>query len=95
MKLNRKMAVFVHHTSSVHIKHVENFFPTTVLCQLAKNTGPCKNYTVMWYYNTRENQCERFWYGGCDGNTNRFKSEKECVTTCQNMIFRGTGFLLE
>lgn len=60
----------------------------TVQCQLAKNTGPCKNYTVMWYYNTQRNQCEQFWYGGCDGNTNRFKTEKECMTTCQHTVFR-------
>ncbi|XP_053376969.1 papilin-like [Mercenaria mercenaria] len=57
-----------------------------VQCHLDKNTGPCKDYTVMWYYNMRENECDRFWFGGCEGNTNRFKSKKECLTTCQNVV---------
>ncbi|KAL4238992.1 hypothetical protein ACF0H5_003696 [Mactra antiquata] len=56
---------------------------TTAFCQLAKNAGPCIDYVVMWYYNVRTGNCERFWYGGCEGNSNRFKSEKECLTMCQ------------
>lgn len=26
--------------------------------------------------------CSRFWYGGCDGNGNRYKSKEECDQIC-------------
>lgn len=26
--------------------------------------------------------CSRFWYGGCEGNDNRFKSQDDCKRTC-------------
>lgn len=28
--------------------------------------------------------CSRFWYGGCDGNENRYKSKEECEQICVN-----------
>uniref|UniRef100_A0A672LA53 BPTI/Kunitz inhibitor domain-containing protein n=1 Tax=Sinocyclocheilus grahami TaxID=75366 RepID=A0A672LA53_SINGR len=35
-----------------------------------------------WYYNEAVGTCLPFWYGGCDGNSNRFNSEKECLQIC-------------
>ncbi|KAK3581415.1 hypothetical protein CHS0354_016277 [Potamilus streckersoni] len=59
---------------------------TTGACELPKDTGPCRHdLKVMWYYNIVTGLCDRFWYGGCDGNSNRFKSEKECLATCRNV----------
>ncbi|KRT86056.1 hypothetical protein AMK59_2573, partial [Oryctes borbonicus] len=53
-----------------------------VHCQLSKDRGPCRNYTVRWFYDMEYGGCSRFWYGGCDGNGNRFKSKEDCHNVC-------------
>ena len=63
----------------------------TAQCRRPSDFGTCRDDTkVMWFYNTTTRGCQRFWYGGCGGNDNRFKSEKECLTTCTGEIRRGT-----
>lgn len=49
---------------------------------LDKDRGPCRNYTVKWFYDMEYGGCSRFWYGGCDGNANRFRSMEECKAIC-------------
>ncbi|XP_070692202.1 collagen alpha-6(VI) chain [Pempheris klunzingeri] len=51
-------------------------------CFLPQNQGGCQNYTMMWFFDTEQNECSRFWYGGCDGNDNRFKTQEECENLC-------------
>ncbi|XP_060520392.1 papilin isoform X2 [Cylas formicarius] len=51
-------------------------------CSLPKERGPCRNYTVKWFFDMSYGGCSRFWYGGCEGNDNRFKSKEECDQTC-------------
>ncbi|XP_031341557.1 papilin isoform X1 [Photinus pyralis] len=51
-------------------------------CSLEKERGPCRNYTVKWFFDMEYGGCSRFWYGGCDGNGNRFKSKEECNSVC-------------
>ncbi|XP_067941385.1 papilin-like isoform X1 [Watersipora subatra] len=51
-------------------------------CQLKSDTGKCANYTINWYYDSASGVCRRFWYGGCEGNSNRFKSKKHCDSVC-------------
>ncbi|XP_076259164.1 proteoglycan-like sulfated glycoprotein papilin isoform X9 [Rhynchophorus ferrugineus] len=51
-------------------------------CSVAKERGPCRNYTVKWFYDMSYGGCSRFWYGGCEGNANRFKSKEECEGVC-------------
>ncbi|XP_022911513.1 papilin isoform X2 [Onthophagus taurus] len=51
-------------------------------CSQEKERGPCRNYTVKWFYDMQYGGCSRFWYGGCEGNGNRFKDKSECNTLC-------------
>lgn len=36
-------------------------------CALPKERGPCRNYSVKWYFDMSYGGCTRFWYGGCEG----------------------------
>ncbi|XP_026315037.1 papilin isoform X10 [Hyposmocoma kahamanoa] len=51
-------------------------------CSLSTDRGPCRNYSVYWYYDIEYGGCSRFWYGGCEGNANRFSSPEECEDVC-------------
>nr|XP_054492770.1 collagen alpha-1(XXVIII) chain-like [Agelaius phoeniceus] len=51
-------------------------------CKLRLDQGPCRVYTIRWYYDKQANACAQFWYGGCHGNANRFESEQECRQAC-------------
>ncbi|CAF89814.1 unnamed protein product [Tetraodon nigroviridis] len=37
---------------------------------------------MMWFFHTEKNECARFWYGGCGGNSNRFETQEECENLC-------------
>lgn len=45
--------------------------------------GDCNNYEVMWYYDTKDQRCRQFYYGGCGGNENKFASEESCLQRCE------------
>ncbi|XP_058038172.1 collagen alpha-1(XXVIII) chain isoform X1 [Ahaetulla prasina] len=51
-------------------------------CLEPMKTGSCRNYKVNWFYVKDTNSCSRFWYGGCEGNQNRFETEQECQAIC-------------
>lgn len=36
-------------------------------CYKAAETGNCQNYEARWYYDTKEERCRQFYYGGCAG----------------------------
>jgi hypothetical protein len=45
--------------------------------------GQCDKYKIYWYFNQLDKQCDRFYYGGCDGNQNRFESKEICEMSCK------------
>ncbi|XP_048002091.1 kunitz-type serine protease inhibitor conotoxin Cal9.1d-like [Leguminivora glycinivorella] len=53
-------------------------------CSLPIVTGPCRAHVPSYGYNTTSNECERFVYGGCEGNDNRYASLKDCEQACKS-----------
>jgi hypothetical protein len=51
-------------------------------CQLPVASGMCHPSVIRWFYNSQLRQCQRFNYGGCHGNANRFTTAEECQRTC-------------
>nr|XP_022324862.1 neurogenic locus notch homolog protein 4-like isoform X2 [Crassostrea virginica] len=53
-------------------------------CLPAPEPGRCKAEIPMYFYNITSNQCEKFYYGGCEGNRNRFLTLTQCLSTCSS-----------
>ena len=53
-----------------------------VVCNASPETGPCLAYFPSFFYNSTSGKCERFVYGGCQGNANRFGTEQQCNNKC-------------
>ncbi|XP_031735327.1 kunitz-type serine protease inhibitor bitisilin-3 [Anarrhichthys ocellatus] len=51
-------------------------------CLLSQDQGSCQNYTMMWFFDSQQKECSRFWFGGCGGNENRFKTQEDCENLC-------------
>ncbi|KAK3569483.1 hypothetical protein QTP86_031416, partial [Hemibagrus guttatus] len=52
-------------------------------CHLVDEPGPCRGLVPRYFFDSKVNQCRRFFYGGCFGNANNFRSLKECKNRCQ------------
>ncbi|KFR09596.1 Papilin, partial [Opisthocomus hoazin] len=61
-------------------------YPYPVICLLPSAHGPCANWTTRWYFVAVVGKCNRFWYGGCQGNKNSFASEEECMRACHKSV---------
>lgn len=56
-------------------------------CSLPKDAGRCRAMKPgYFYFNDHEKRCESFFYSGCGGNKNQFRSLQECHDTCQHRM---------
>ncbi|XP_054643767.1 tissue factor pathway inhibitor a [Dunckerocampus dactyliophorus] len=53
-------------------------------CHLPEAPGPCRGLVTRYFFDSNSQQCKRFFYGGCFGNANNFRSMAECHAKCQN-----------
>lgn len=58
-------------------------------CYLAPEKGPCEALMPSYYYSHATDRCEKFYYGGCGGNFNRFRTLEECLQTCGGLAPNG------
>ncbi|CAH2328136.1 papilin isoform X1 [Pelobates cultripes] len=61
------------------------------MCMLPSAMGTCSDWTTRWYFVPDVGKCNRFWFGGCHGNSNNFAAEEECMSSCQKNSRRPTG----
>ncbi|KAK8762038.1 hypothetical protein V5799_026691 [Amblyomma americanum] len=52
------------------------------ICFLPQVKGRCRGLFDMWHYNSTNDICSPFTYGGCDGNQNRFDNCTHCMESC-------------
>ncbi|XP_073952622.1 BPTI/Kunitz domain-containing protein-like [Choristoneura fumiferana] len=51
-------------------------------CFLRPDTGPCRADIIQYYFDVKQKRCFRFFWGGCQGNGNRFETKNECYSKC-------------
>jgi len=61
---------------------------TEKVCLAKPETGMCRGYFPMYYYNVQTGSCHEFVYGGCGGNGNRYATEEECLNHCGDVKLR-------
>ncbi|CAM5152248.1 unnamed protein product [Eretmochelys imbricata] len=55
------------------------------VCRLPPERGPCAQLLVRFFYNPAYRTCQRFYYGGCRGNGNNFKTLRACQQACRTL----------
>ncbi|KAA2235905.1 hypothetical protein F0L74_32960, partial [Chitinophaga agrisoli] len=51
-------------------------------CLLPIKTGPCRGSFPRYAYDSSEDKCVEFIYGGCQANANNFETIEECEAAC-------------
>ncbi|KAK5972742.1 hypothetical protein GCK32_010557 [Trichostrongylus colubriformis] len=52
------------------------------VCRKKIDPGRCRATTRRYGYSTKQKKCVVFFYGGCAGNGNNFKTKEECNSKC-------------
>ncbi|XP_039274298.2 papilin-like isoform X2 [Styela clava] len=56
------------------------------MCLQNVDQGPCENWSIYWFFDVKTGQCDRFWFGGCHGNENRFETFEICAKICRKYL---------
>ncbi|CAG5102589.1 Oidioi.mRNA.OKI2018_I69.chr1.g372.t1.cds [Oikopleura dioica] len=54
-------------------------------CALPYEVGMCRAAIPRFYYNIDSGKCEKFTWGGCGGNLNKFPDEESCMNLCAGL----------
>ena len=60
-------------------------YDLTNICCLPADSGSCNDPVPRYYYNCLGGYCDSFVYNGCEGNSNRFTTLKECKRICNGI----------
>uniref|UniRef100_A0A1E1X1H9 Putative tick kunitz 20 n=1 Tax=Amblyomma aureolatum TaxID=187763 RepID=A0A1E1X1H9_9ACAR len=55
-------------------------------CTQYPDRGPCKGRVYRYYFNSARGTCRLFVYGGCEGNSNNFRSRIKCMRRCAKVV---------
>ena len=64
--------------------HKKQILEATKICKQKIETGSCSEKLARWGFDEESHQCRPFYYSGCGGNQNNFKTREECHNTCPN-----------
>ncbi|XP_013384770.1 uncharacterized protein ZC84.1 [Lingula anatina] len=52
------------------------------ICIAPADPGPCDGFFPRYFFDSKVCQCQKFIYGGCEGNDNNFETLEECQNAC-------------
>lgn len=58
----------------------------TASCNLPKQEGDCSEKHARWHFSEKDNKCMPFYFTGCGGNDNSFRSIEECESSCPQKV---------
>ncbi|CAI4222588.1 unnamed protein product [Auanema sp. JU1783] len=65
------------------------------LCSLPPDIGGCSKELIRYYYDSTADECKRFIFSGCGGNSNRFMRRTHCRSRCLQKKANTDNFLKE
>ncbi|KAI3418749.1 KU [Globodera pallida] len=75
--------ILVFHFNAVKAEQNANEkWSTSDVCELPLNLGNCTRKSTRFYYDSSRQQCYKFIYTGCRGNSNRFLTRNQCKRKC-------------
>lgn len=77
-------------SAAVGAKGQQNPAADEIFCTQPAETGKCRAMLTSWYYDAEKNSCEKFIYGGCGGNANRFATAKTCAEAAEEVCWNQT-----
>ncbi|XP_051998838.1 tissue factor pathway inhibitor a isoform X2 [Xyrauchen texanus] len=64
-------------------------------CHLEDEPGPCRGLVPRYFFDGKSQECKQFFYGGCFGNANNFKTIKECQDRCLHDVLLNASHSLQ